>query len=137
MSTYSEGRYLTFIADADLSAAANLYKIVSIAASTANTTGRKVVLSTSTTDHLIVGVLNNTPKAGEAASVTGRNSSGTFKVVAGANTASISVGDQLTVDTDSGALKTTTAGDELIGIALEAAVAGQVFEYLPLNRLHA
>jgi hypothetical protein len=133
MANYSEGRYLTIIADADLSAAANLFKIVSIAASTANPTGRKVVLATSATDANIVGVLNNTPGAGEPASVCARNASGTFKVVAGANTAAISVGDRFTVDTDSGALKTTSSGNQVVGIALEAAVAGQVFEYLPVN----
>src|SRR2546423_1298136 len=134
MAVYSEGRYLSFVSDADLSAVSNgietnLFKIVSIAASTANPTNRKVVLATSATDANIIGVLNNAPKAGEAASVVGRNSTGTFKVKAGANTAAISIGDFFTVDTDSGALKTTTSGDQLVGQALEAAVAGQVFEY--------
>src|SRR2546421_4196522 len=133
MANYSDGRYLTLIADADYSASTNLFKIVSIAASTANPTGRKVVLATSATDANIIGVLNNTPGAGEAASVCGRNAVGTFKVVAGANTAAISIGDRFTVDTDSGALKTTSSGNQVVGIALEAAVAGQVFEYLPVN----
>lgn len=133
MANYSENRYLTFMCDADLSAASNLYRIVSIASSAANTTGRKVVLSTSNTDAKIIGVLNNTPGAGEPASVVGRNASGTFKVVAGVNTAAISIGDLFTADTDGGALKTTSSGDEVVGRALEAAAAGQVFEYLPLN----
>lgn len=131
MAQYSEGRYLTFMADADLSAQSNLFRIVSIAASTAQTTNRKVVLTTSHTDGLIVGVLNNTPGAGEPASVCGRNASGTFKVVAGVNTANLSIGDYFTADTDGGALKTTTSGDQIVGQALEAAVPGQVFEYLP------
>lgn len=133
MAVYQTGRELTFIADADLSAAANLYRVVSIAASAVNTTGRKVVLATSHTDANIIGVLNNTPKAGEAASVVGRNAQGTFKVVIGANSAAVSVGDYLTVDTDSGALKTTTAADQLIGRALEAGTAGQVIEYIPVG----
>lgn len=133
MANYSQGRDLSLISDNDYSAASNLFKIVSIAASTANTTGRKVVLATSATDANIIGVLNNTPNVGEAASVVGRNAQGTFKVVAGANTAAISVGDRFTVDTDSGALKTTSSGNQVVGIALEAAVAGQVFEYLPVN----
>ena len=133
MANFSDGRYLTLIADADYSAAANLFKIVSIAASTANPTGRKVVLATSATDANIIGVLNNTPGASEPASVCGRNANGTFKVIAGANTAAISIGDRFTVDTDSGALKTTSSGNQVVGIALEAAVAGQVFEYLPVN----
>lgn len=134
MANYSDGRYLTIISDADLSDVDNLFRIVSIAASTANPTGRKVVLATSATDANIIGVLNNNPKAGEPASVCGRNASGTFKVKLGANTAAVSVGDKLTVDTDSGALKTTTSGNEVIGRALEAGVAGQVIEYLPVNK---
>src|SRR5437588_10115139 len=115
MANYSDGRYLTLIADADYSAAANLFKIVSIAASTANPTNRKVVLATSATDANIIGVLNNTPGAGEPASVCGRNAVGTFNVVAGANTAAISIGDRFTADTDSGAPKATTTGHQAVG----------------------
>ncbi len=133
MANYSDKRYLTLMADADLSAASNLFKIVSIASSTANPTGRKVVLATSATDANIIGVLNNTPAAGEPASICGRNADGTFKVVLGANTAAVSIGDYLTVDTDSGALKTTTSGNQVIGRAMEAGVAGQVIEYMPVN----
>lgn len=133
MANYTQGRDLTFISDNDYSAASNLFRIVSIAASTANSTNRKVVKTTSTTDALIIGVLNNTPKAGEAASVVGRNASGTFKIVLGTNTAAVSVGDKLTADTDSGGLKTTNSGDQVVGIALEAGTAGQVIEYLPVN----
>lgn len=133
MAVYTQGRELNFVADADLSAATNLFRIVSIAASTANSTGRKVVLATSATDANMIGVLNNTPAAGETASLVGRNAEGTFKVVLGANTAAVSVGDYLTVDTDSGALKTTSAGNQLIGRALEAGVAGQVIEYIPVG----
>lgn len=133
MAVYQDGRYLSFITDTDLSASSNLFRIVSVASSTANPTGRKVVLATSNTDAKIIGVLNNTPGANETASVVGRNANGTFKVVAGVNTAAISIGDLFTADTDSGALKTTTSGDQIVGMALEAAVAGQVFEYLPMN----
>lgn len=142
MAVYQEGRNLTFIADADLSAKVgdvqtNLFRIVSIASSTANATNRKVVMATSTPDAKIVGVLNNAPAAGEPASVIGRNSQGTFKVKIGANSAAVSIGDYLTVDTDSGALKTTSAGDQIIGQALEAGVAGQVIEYLCRNFKYA
>lgn len=141
MSTYQSGRALTFIADADYSAVSSttgiptyLFRIVSIASSAVNSTGRKVQLATSATDANIIGVLNNNPGAGEPASVVGRNAEGTFKVVAGVNTAAISIGDYFTVDTDSGALKTTNSGDQIVGQALEAAVAGQVFEYKPMDR---
>lgn len=133
MAVYQQGRDLNFVADADLSAAANLFRIVSLAASAVNSTGRKVVLATSATDANIIGVLNNTPAAGETADLVARNAEGTFKVVLGANTAAVSVMDHLTVDTDSGALKTTSSGNQVIGRALEAGVAGQVIEYLPVN----
>lgn len=138
MSQYTEGRYVEFITDADISAVSNgiqtnLFRIVSLAASTANPTGRKVVLATSNTDANIIGVLNEVGVAGTPVSVTTRNATGTFKVVLGANTAAVSVGDFLTCDSDSGAKKTTNSGDQLIGRALEAGVAGQVIEYQPLG----
>lgn len=143
MANFSTGRYLTLIADADLSTKdadgnyENLYRIVSLAASTANSTGRKVVLATSPTDANILGVLNNAPGAGEPASVCSRNAEGTFKVRLGVNTAAVSVGDYLTVDSDSGALKTTTTGHQVVGRAMQAGVAGDIIEYLPVNYTHA
>lgn len=139
MAVYSDSRYGSFITDADISTKdangnyTNLFRVVSLAASTANTTGRKVVLATSATDANIIGVLNEVGVAGAPVSVTLRNASGTFKVVLGANTAAVSVNDYLTVDTDSGALKTTTSGNQVIGRACEAGVAGQVIEYMPVN----
>jgi hypothetical protein len=139
MSQYAPGRYISIITDVDLSAVGangiptNLFRIVSFAASSANSTGRKCVLTTSATDANILGVLNNSPAAGEAASVAGRSSEGTFKVVVSANSSGVAVGDLLTASSDSGAITTTTSGNQLIGQALEAGVAGQVIEYLPLN----
>jgi hypothetical protein len=141
MSQYSTGRALSIITDADLSAVdsggvpVNLFRIVSLAASTANTTLRKVVLATSATDANIIGVLNNSPAAGEVASVIARNAEGTFKVKVGVNSAGVSINDLLTCDTDSGAITTTTSGNIVIGKAMEAGVAGQVIEYLPINHL--
>lgn len=140
MSNYSDGRAISIISDADLSAVdattgvpTYLFRIVSIASSTANPSNRKCVLTTSNTDAKILGVLNNNPAAGEPASVVGRNAQGTFKVVVGVNSAAISIGDLFTADTDSGALKTTSSGDQVVGMAMEAGVAGQVIEYMPLN----
>lgn len=138
MSQFAVGRYGSIIADADLSTKTNnvlvnLYRLVSLAASSANPTGRKVVLATSATDANLLGVLNNAPAAGEVASVCLRNAEGTFKVVVGVNSAGVAVNDRLTVDSDSGAITTTTTGNQVFGIAWEAGVAGQVIEYLPVN----
>lgn len=65
----------------------------------------------------IVGVLENKPEAGEAASV---QILGTSKVVA---SAAISRGDRVTATTGGKAVATTTDGDSVAGIALEAASA--------------
>lgn len=134
MSSYVTGRELGVVSDVDLSADPdNLYRIVSLAASTANSTGRKIVLSSSNTDANILGVLNSVPKAGETAAVVLRNAQGTFKIRLGANTGAVSVNDLLTADTDGGGLKTTSSGDIIVGRALEAGVAGQVIEFEPIN----
>ncbi len=142
MSQFSEGRYLSIISDADLSAVnattgipTNLFRVVSLAASTANTTLRKVVLATSNTDANIIGILNNSPAAGETASVCLRNAEGTMKAVVGVNSAGVALNDLLTVDTDSGVITTTTSGNVVIGKAMEAGVAGQVIEILLINHL--
>jgi hypothetical protein len=141
MSQYSEGRVISMISDNDLSAigADGLptyqYNIVSFASSANNTTGRTIALTTSATDHLILGVLDNNPKAGETAAVIGRNADGTFKVRVSANSSGVAIGDYLTASSDSRAITTTTSGNEVFGRALEAGVAGQVIEYLPCNHL--
>lgn len=133
MSSYVTGRELGIVADTDLSDPDNLYRVVSLAASTDNDTGRTVALASSPTDANILGVLNSTPKAGETAAVVLGSAQGTFKIKLGANTSAVSVNDLLTADTDGGGLKTTSSGNVLVGRALEAGVAGQVIEYEPLN----
>lgn len=132
MANYSDGRYVDRISGADLHLPANLFRIVKLQADATNTTGRSVVLSTSASDN-IFGVLNNTPYAGETASVCARNAQGTFKVVISANSTGVAIGDYLTVSSDSGAITTTTSGNQVLGIAQEAGVAGQVIEYLPAD----
>lgn len=133
MANYSEGRYIDRIAGADLSAQTNLFRVVSLQADATNPTGRSVILSTSATDANILGVLNNTPKAGETADIVGRNAMGTFKAVVSSSSTGVAVNDRLTVAADSGVITTTTAGNQVVGVAQEAGVAGQVIEYLPVN----
>lgn len=71
---------------------------------------------------LIVGVLQNKPQSGEAALY---RFGGTTKVQAGG---SISIGDWVTAASDGEAVATTTDGDVVIGRALEAADAQDIFE---------
>lgn len=129
MSTFSDGNYVDRIAGADLSAATNLFKIVKQAADATNPTGRSVVLASAATDDLF-GVLNNQPKSGDTANVRARNSSGTFKVLLNGT---VAINDRLTADSTGAAITTTTTGNQVIGIAQEAGVAGQVIEYLAVN----
>lgn len=129
MANYSDGRYIDRISGADLSAATNLFRIVKLQADATNSTGRSVILASASTDKLF-GVLNNTPKAGETASICGRNAQGTFKVLINGT---VAINDLLTADATGAAITTTTSGDQVIGQAQEAGVAGQVIEYLPVD----
>ena len=136
MSVYSDQRYIDMLCDYNYSAQSNLFRIVSFASSS-NATGHTVVLTTSATDANVIGVLNNTPGVGETANVCGRNANGTFKVVVSANSSGVAIGDMLTASSDSGAITTTTNTNECIGRALEAGVAGQVIQYLPVNHKYS
>lgn len=137
MAQFSDSRYLDVMSDNDLSTLSNnvqvnLFRIVSLSASSNNPTGRTVALCTSPTDATMLGVLNNAPKAGETAEVLGRNAQGTFKVVVSVNSAGVAIGDELTASSDSGAI-TAVSTNQVFGRALEAGVAGQVITYEPRN----
>lgn len=82
-----------------------------------------VVLAAAGTDP-IVGVLQNKPKAAQAALV---RFLGTTKVVAGGT---VTRGDLVTSDSAGKAVTTTTNKDVAIGRALVSAVAGDIFEIL-------
>lgn len=88
----------------------------------------KVVQSTASTDKHI-GVLYNCPDANGTADVLSVNASGTAKVTAGGT---ISVGNFITANSSGQAVATTSSGDFVIGIAVEAAASGQVFAYQPI-----
>lgn len=134
MANYSDQRYIDRIAGADLSGTdpaggttTCLFHIVKEQAD--STYGRSVILASSATDDLF-GVLNNQPKTGETADVCGRNANGTFKVILGGT---VTILDRLTSDANGKAITTTTTGNQVIGIAQESGVAGQVIEYMPVN----
>lgn len=93
-------------------------------------TAGKVVKSSASTDKHI-GVLMNCPNASETADIVPINAMGTNKVICGSG-GTIAVGNFITADSSGQAVATTSAGDLVIGICLEAAAVGQVFEYLPI-----
>jgi hypothetical protein len=59
---------------------------------------------------------------------------GTFLIAAGGT---ISVGDYLTANASGQAVATTTGGDQVVGMALEAGVTGQFVEFLPYKFKYA
>lgn len=119
------GLDLPFIAGADLSA--KQYKVVK-----PGTNSNEVVLSSAATDKSI-GVLQNAPVQNEAANVRMLNGGGTTRVVAGG---SISKGAYLKADSNGDVVSTTTAGDVIVGQALEDADDNDEFEMLLLPGFH-
>lgn len=88
-----------------------------------------VVLATTATDN-ILGVLDNSPKAGQTADVVLANGSGSFKVKLGGT---VAAGAFLTANADSEAIATTTAGNRVIGRAVRAGVENEIAEYIKHN----
>lgn len=89
----------------------------------------EVVVATAGTD-AIIGVTEQKCEAGEVVSVRLRSAQGTAKGKAGGN---VSIGSKLTATTGGKLIATTTAGDEVVGVAIESAVSNDVFEFIPSN----
>jgi hypothetical protein len=117
MSQMQEGRYLTFKAGVDLSA-----KQYYIVAADASNPGEVILANAQTLP--IVGIVENYPEADDTARVVAPQV-GTMKVKCGGN---INVGAYVTADSNGKAIATTTAGDMVIGRALEAGADGRVIE---------
>ena len=105
----------SFLSTNDLSAA----EFLIVAQDTSN--DGSVVAAASATDP-ILGVLQNKPKAGESAVVRW---GGSTKVIAGGT---VTRGAWVTSDSSGHAVSTTTAGNVLLGRALQSAVSGDIFE---------
>lgn len=120
---YIDGSNRSFISTNDLSAATNQYLIVKADASNVG----QVVLATAATD-VILGVLMNTPKAGDNAVVRLRSTVGTLPVLAGGT---VAIGDAITANASSKGITTVTAGNQILGYALRAAVTGDILEVMP------
>lgn len=125
MANFTVGDDITRKQGADLTG--KLYYIVK-----QDTTAQQVVLAAAATDKLF-GVVSQLNKAGSTAvgatvSIHQRNASGTYKVVLGGT---VAIGDALTSDANGKAIATTTSGNEVLGEACEAGVAGQIIEFAP------
>lgn len=87
----------------------------------------KIVAAAAATD-VIVGVVNSKAYANTVADVYLRSAHGTLCVLAGGT---ITAGDAVTVNSSGQGITTTTAGNQILGYALEAAVATGFVELLP------
>jgi len=90
-------------------------------------------LASAATDWLL-GVIMNTPKSGENVEVFGRQGGGTGKVVLGGT---VTRGAFLTADAAGKAVATTTVGNEVLGRAIQAGVAGDIIEFIPSSQRFA
>ncbi len=125
MSTRTEGNRKTYKAAADYRL--KQYYIMYLSA-------EGVVTIASAASQLLIGTLENKPNIDENAEVFLNNSNGTGKVIAGG---SITLGQYLTADSSGKAVATTSAGDHLIGKALQAADSGDIIEYQPMPNVYA
>lgn len=93
----------------------------------------QVVVATAATD-AIIGVTQGKYAAGETASIKLRSGSGTVKVKLGGT---VTVGARVTANGTGLLVATTTAANEVVGVALEAGVSGDFIEIMPANTLYA
>lgn len=93
----------------------------------------EVVVATAATDK-IIGVTMSACAAGETVSVRLRSSTGTMKVKAGGT---IAIGDRLTSNGSGQLIATTTAANEVVGVAIEAGASGDFVEAMPALTLYA
>jgi hypothetical protein len=92
-----------------------------------NSSGQ-IVPATAATDKSI-GILYDLPQVGQNGNVRLR-ASGTSNIQCGGT---VNAGDKVTIDSTGRAITTTTAGDELQGLAIESGVINQVIEIIPIN----
>lgn len=93
----------------------------------------QIIVATAATDK-IIGVTVGKVAALETGTVRLRSATGTTRVKAGGT---IAVGDRLTSNGSGQAIATTTAANEVIGMAVEAGVSGDFVEMIPANTLYA
>lgn len=91
------------------------------------TSATVVAVSTAATDK-IIGTINAAVKSGSQIDVRLRSASGTTCIKLAGTAA---VGDAITSDAAGLGVVTTTTGNQIIGYALEAGVAGKFIELMP------
>ena len=121
MSEITTSRRRAFVAGSGLTAAQ--YHIVRL------DTDGSVILATNSA---AVGILINQPAAHDTATVTLRNAEGTEKIILGSG--GCSVGDLLTSDTNGHAVVVSDSLQEVVGIAQETGIVGDVIEVILTNR---
>ena len=113
----NRGSKRAFKANGDLSA--KQYYILA-----ADTVENQVVLANAQTVP-IIGTLENAPVSGDVADVLLSSANGTRKVYCGGT---IAIGDYITADSSGKAITTTSAGDMVIGRALQVGAASKIIE---------
>lgn len=111
-----EQGYKTYVATADIAKGVAV-KVVA----------GKIVVATAATD-AIIGTIAVAVKAGAAVDVRLRSCGGTLNIIAGG---AITEGAAVTANATGLGIVTTTAGNQIIGYALEAVASGAVVELLP------
>lgn len=128
MANYVDGSNGGFISTNDLSAVTSgqllaIGKIVKIDSSNAP---QNIVLAGANGTGAI-GVLLDAPAAGQVGTVRFRNAGGTASIRLNGT---VTVGAAITSDASGLGIATTTAGDQIVGYALSAGVAGDMCECL-------
>jgi hypothetical protein len=121
MSHFVEGSHRGFKAAADLSG--HQFGIVKTDAN------GNIVKAAAATD-ILLGTLVDKPTLNRTGDVRLRSASGTLNVKVGAGGA-IAKGDAVTSDANGLGITTTTAGNQLLGYAMEAGAVGAIIEILP------
>lgn len=121
MATFTDGSHYSAKSAADLST--KRFFIVKT-----DSTGKVVLSSAATDKHL--GVLADGGRvSGDTVDVNLVNGTGTYKVIVGAG-GTIAKDDFITSDSAGKAVTTTTAGDRVIGQAMQAGAIGAQVEYI-------
>lgn len=121
MGVFQPSQQRTFLSTNDLSAK----QFFGVALDASN--GNSIVLANAQSN-VCIGILQNAPGAGDTAKVRLLGPT-TFAIANG----TITKGDRVTVDSTGKFITTTTAADQVIGIALESAVAGDRFEIMQVG----
>lgn len=116
MSQYNAGGDKGLVASGDLGDAVIVKK----------SSASQVVVGAAATDALI-GVTVGSAKSGDPVSVRLRSAEGTSKVKLGGT---VTLGAKVTSNGSGLGVATTTGGNEVVGIALEAGVSGDIIEIM-------